>query len=140
MLLLWLSIVCMIPFDLSRFDDSQGQDDDSKGMMNRILRLTAPYLYVNDKCQDAAAYLLAKFVSRADVCKKVLPKFYENLLETTFVAKSILCTERVLSRSLMSFYVSCVFREPRGFQAFGHFQMHRGHFEVRQTGRPFELR
>ncbi len=103
MLLLWLSIVCMIPFDLSRFDSQT--NDKNKEIMNRIMNLITPYLHANDKCQDAAAYLLAKFVSRVDVCTKILPKFYETLLETSLAAKSILYILFIDCRALIKPYI-----------------------------------
>ena len=42
MLLLWLSIVCMIPFDLQRFDDNtdvEQQKDGQSTILNRFLRI-----------------------------------------------------------------------------------------------------
>ncbi len=87
MLLLWLSIVCMVPFDLSRFDSNEISDKSQK-IMNRLLKLCTPYLFVSDKSQDAAAYVLAKFMSRLDVGRTIFPEFYEQLLGFVSEAKS----------------------------------------------------
>ncbi|RMZ99376.1 tubulin-specific chaperone D [Brachionus plicatilis] len=40
-----------------------------------------PYLFVSDKCQDACALLLSKFMSRQDLQKKVLPEFFDQIFE-----------------------------------------------------------
>jgi hypothetical protein len=87
MLLIWLSIVCIISFDLSRFDSNNINDQNQK-IMNRLLNISTQYLFVNDKSQDAAAYVLAKFMSRLDVSKTILPEFYEQLLNYISEAKS----------------------------------------------------
>jgi len=105
MLLVWLSIVCMVPFDLHRFDGL----NQNKSIMDRLLTITVvnriylilflfclflfsfrfifkPYLFSSDKCQDACAFVLAKFMSRADLRDTVLPDFFQQLftyLQTT---------------------------------------------------------
>ena len=57
-LLLWLSIIVMIPFDLSRLDGSAGPTQHRT--ISRLLDLAQLYLAVTDKSQDAAALLCAK--------------------------------------------------------------------------------
>ena len=37
MLLLWLSIICMIPFDMSRFDSNVGLESGKKPIIERVL-------------------------------------------------------------------------------------------------------
>lgn len=62
-LLLWLSILVMVPFDLCRMDGHQGTtptDMQGHKMVDRIFDLAKIYVGVNDKCRDAAALLLAK--------------------------------------------------------------------------------
>ncbi|GAB1602849.1 tubulin-specific chaperone D-like [Argonauta hians] len=83
MLLVWLSIACMIPFDLSRLDAKAG---DNKGVMEQIYSLSKFYICTLDKCQDAAIYLLAKFMTRDDVIKKYLSSYLQwacNHLESS---------------------------------------------------------
>lgn len=57
-LLLWLSIIVMIPFDLSRLDGSIGPTQHHT--ISRVLELARLYLTVTDKSQDAASLLCAK--------------------------------------------------------------------------------
>ncbi|KAF7283125.1 hypothetical protein GWI33_001275 [Rhynchophorus ferrugineus] len=74
-LLLWLSIIVMIPFHLSRFD---GFDDntDKKTIMDRVLTIIKTYAVVPDKCRDAAAFLSYKFITRNDVKEIHLKEFF----------------------------------------------------------------
>ncbi|KAL8610272.1 hypothetical protein ACOMHN_062004 [Nucella lapillus] len=77
MLLLWLSMVCMIPFDLHRLDSNLPQGDGGickQPIMERILTVCQVYLTVNDKCRDAASYVLSHFLTRPDVKKEFLPQ------------------------------------------------------------------
>ncbi|KAL8610270.1 hypothetical protein ACOMHN_062002 [Nucella lapillus] len=88
MLLLWLSMVCMIPFDLHRLDSNLPQGDGGickqpimeriltvcQPVMERILTICQVYLTVNDKCRDAASYVLSHFLTRPDVKKEFLPQ------------------------------------------------------------------
>ena len=67
-LLLWLSIISMIPFDLTRMDgalvgvDGVSVDGDisQQRTIDRIVDIAKMYLHVTDKSRDAAAMLLAK--------------------------------------------------------------------------------
>lgn len=47
-----------------------------------------PYLSCGDAAQDASAYLLAKFMSRQDVRDAVLPRFFQQLLDSIGDAKT----------------------------------------------------
>lgn len=63
MLLLWLSILVMIPFDLCRMDGGQGttsSNEQGHKTVDRIFDVAKVYIGVKDKCRDAAALLLAK--------------------------------------------------------------------------------
>ncbi|CAH1795099.1 unnamed protein product, partial [Owenia fusiformis] len=84
MLLLWLSIVCMIPFDMNRLDSNIEQQSGQKRapIMDRILEAGKKYLCVFDKSQDAAAYLVSRFLTRPDVKEKRLPDFLDWALVT----------------------------------------------------------
>lgn len=59
MLLLWLSIIVLIPFDLSRMDATPTGHAHSS-TMDRIMDIGCIYLSSSDKSQDAAAYVCAK--------------------------------------------------------------------------------
>ncbi|XP_028395379.1 tubulin-specific chaperone D-like [Dendronephthya gigantea] len=74
-LLLWLSIVCMVPFDMSRFDGNIAETSEQKPITQRIIDLAKVYLNVVDKCRDAAALVIAKFVTRPDVKTQHLPDY-----------------------------------------------------------------
>ncbi|XP_046893536.1 tubulin-specific chaperone D [Hypomesus transpacificus] len=84
MLLLWLSMTCLIPFDLCRLD---GHLDPESGqarepIMDRILAITESYLTVSDKSRDAASVLVSKFVTRPDVKLRRLGDFLDWSLTT----------------------------------------------------------
>ncbi|PFX29522.1 tubulin-specific chaperone D-like isoform X1 [Stylophora pistillata] len=80
-LLLWLSIVCMIPFDMARFDGLRKASDETqercKPVVERILETAKMYLSVPDKSRDAAALVISKFVTRPDVKKEKLAEFLD---------------------------------------------------------------
>ncbi|KAI5607304.1 tubulin-specific chaperone D [Silurus asotus] len=79
MLLLWLSMTCLIPFDLSRLDGLQSSDPEQnrEPIMDRILSVAMSYLQVSDKSRDAASVLVSKFVTRPDVKRKRLGDFLD---------------------------------------------------------------
>ncbi|XP_067672679.1 tubulin-specific chaperone D-like [Haliotis asinina] len=87
-LLLWLSMVCMIPFDMVRLDGSLGTEggEKKKPVMDRIIEVGKTYLSVSGKSRDAAAFLLSRFMTRPDVVKQKLPEFLDwcvQILHTT---------------------------------------------------------
>ncbi|KAM7536516.1 hypothetical protein Aperf_G00000083754 [Anoplocephala perfoliata] len=65
-LLLWLSIVVMVPFALERLEKP-----DKPPLVERIISEAQRHVVLGDITQVAAAHLLAKFISRPDVhsCK-----------------------------------------------------------------------
>lgn len=79
MLFLWLSIVAMIPFDMSRLDSHVNVEgrNEKKPTMDRILDVGKDYLDVVDKSRDAAAYMLSRFLTRPDVKRERLSQFIE---------------------------------------------------------------
>jgi hypothetical protein len=79
-LLLWLSILVLIPFHLSRFD-SKG--DGKETLMDRVLQQIKLNLSLSDKCQDAAAFLSAKFLTRPEIVIKYLPEYLDWALQIT---------------------------------------------------------
>ncbi|XP_076373668.1 LOW QUALITY PROTEIN: tubulin-specific chaperone D-like [Tachypleus tridentatus] len=67
-LLLWLSIIVMIPFHMGRLDsNNKFNEGQKKPIMERISDVIKLYLSVGDKVQDAAAFLAARFITRPDV-------------------------------------------------------------------------
>ncbi|XP_043956093.1 tubulin-specific chaperone D [Gambusia affinis] len=79
MLLLWLSMTCLIPFDLSRLDghlESQGVRI-KEPVMERILTVAKTYLLAMGSPRDAAPVLVSKFMTRPDVKQKHLGGFLD---------------------------------------------------------------
>lgn len=83
-LLLWLSMTCLIPFDLSRLDGhlSTVPGTNREPTMDRILEVAKSFLKVSDKSRDAASVLVSKFVTRPDVKQKRLGDFLDWCLTT----------------------------------------------------------
>lgn len=84
MLLLWLSMTCLIPFDLCRLDGNLESESGQarEPIMDRILAVAKSYLMVSDKSRDAASVLVSKFVTRPDVKLKRLGDFLDWSLMT----------------------------------------------------------
>ncbi|XP_013165027.1 PREDICTED: tubulin-specific chaperone D [Papilio xuthus] len=81
-LLLWLSIVVIIPFHMSRLDgfapDQPGTAESSKKLtvMERIFNMCKLYACSKDSCAEASAYLASKFLTRSDVKEIYLGAFF----------------------------------------------------------------
>lgn len=71
-LLLWLSIIAMIPFDIARFDSGAKEP-----LAGRLVGLTRRYLASRDKCRDAAAALASTLLTRPDTRLALLPAFLD---------------------------------------------------------------
>ncbi|KAM3846756.1 tubulin-specific chaperone D isoform 2-T2 [Vipera latastei] len=84
MLLLWLSVTCLIPFDLVRLDGNIASIEGCPRVstMDRILAVAKSYLVVSDKSRDAAAVLVSKFITRLDVRQKRMADFLDWTLST----------------------------------------------------------
>ncbi|CAH0559200.1 unnamed protein product [Brassicogethes aeneus] len=81
-LLLWLSIIVMIPFHMSRFDGFTEQEKESETtVMTRVLNIIKQYAVVSDKCRDAAAFLSYRFITRSDVKEIHLSSFFDWAIE-----------------------------------------------------------
>lgn len=101
--LLWLSLVSMIPFDLIKFDkepSNVSEKSSSLSTMARIERIGKHYLDSSGKERDAATVMLAKLYQRRDVREEQLQDFLRwsrsSLLPPssppTFLATGILQT------------------------------------------------
>ncbi|XP_053149234.1 tubulin-specific chaperone D [Hemicordylus capensis] len=84
MLLLWLSVTCLIPFDLAKLDGNISSPEGCTRVpiMDRILMVAKSYLVVSDKARDAAAVLVSKFITRPDVKQKRMADFLDWTLST----------------------------------------------------------
>jgi len=93
-LLLWLSIIVLIPFDMARFDGG-----DKAPLVDRILSSCKRYLSSRDKCRDAAARLVSAFLTRPDTRDTLLPSFLDWCLQK-FCSKD--CPEADVSGALVA--------------------------------------
>ncbi|XP_035158150.3 tubulin-specific chaperone D isoform X2 [Callithrix jacchus] len=90
MLLLWLSVTCLIPFDFSRLDGNLVTQPGQTRMsiMDRILQIAESYLVVGDKARDGAAVLVSRFITRPDVKHSKMAGFLDwslcNLSRSSF--------------------------------------------------------
>nr|XP_033817099.1 tubulin-specific chaperone D isoform X1 [Geotrypetes seraphini] len=101
MLLLWLSMTCLIPFDLARFDGNMaGAGSTRMSVMDHILEIAKTYLLVSDKAQDGAPVLVSKFITRPDVAQKRMANFLDWTL-TTLSASNFQTMEGVIIMSGM---------------------------------------
>lgn len=80
-LLLWLSLICTLPFDLSRFDQLKTLQAQNIPAREYIERVGWSYLRFPGKEREASALVLAKLLSREDVFHAHLPPFTEKCLE-----------------------------------------------------------
>jgi hypothetical protein len=79
MTILWLSLLCIVPFDL-KIVDSQALGEERSEFVDRMIATVKTYLSVASREREAAAYILAKLVTRPDTVKTHLPKFMEECL------------------------------------------------------------
>ena len=93
-LLMWLSMIVLIPFDMARFDGG-----DKPPLVDRILSCCKRYLVTRDKCQDAAAKLVSAFLTRPDTRDSLLPSFLDWCLQRFSDQE---CSEPDLTGSLMA--------------------------------------
>ena len=79
MLLLWLSMICLIPFDMVLFDDPEKVEiNETKSVIWRVLEIGKFYLMdSSNACQVAASLMLSKFVTRPDINKENMLPFVE---------------------------------------------------------------
>uniref|UniRef100_A0AAG5D4A2 Tubulin-specific chaperone D n=2 Tax=Anopheles atroparvus TaxID=41427 RepID=A0AAG5D4A2_ANOAO len=72
--ILWLSLLVLNPFDLSRLDTS---DEGCPTTMERIDSICKMNCLKDDSCTPVAAFLVARFLIRNDVKKVCLEKFFD---------------------------------------------------------------
>jgi tubulin-specific chaperone D len=68
MLLLWLSIIVLVPFDLQTID-SKKEGDSYEILVKRIINICKEQLDKPGKIKDYSAVLLSKLLTRPDVIK-----------------------------------------------------------------------
>ncbi|CAO3632731.1 unnamed protein product [Cunninghamella blakesleeana] len=72
---IWLSLICMIPFDLKKIDS--GNDSTSNGLINKLLDLCKLYIKSTGKERDGASLLVARLLSRRDLYDEYLIPYIE---------------------------------------------------------------
>lgn len=65
LLLIWLSQVVLVPFDIETIDSKKSQEI----LVKRIINICREQLYQAGKTRDASAFLLARLLNRPDVIK-----------------------------------------------------------------------
>lgn len=81
MILLWLSVIILMPFDLSTIDSNyiqitNDQGEKVNGMIETLLETSKFYLKSSTKMREAAAYFLSKLFTRPDIQKMDLITSY----------------------------------------------------------------
>ncbi|KAI5644463.1 tubulin-specific chaperone D [Phthorimaea operculella] len=84
-LLLWLSIVVIIPFHMSRLDGfapelpgpSVAGTSKKVTVMERIFNICKTYAMCKDTCAEASAFLASKFLTRSDVKELYMAPFFD---------------------------------------------------------------
>ncbi|KAF8985418.1 hypothetical protein BGZ46_004276, partial [Entomortierella lignicola] len=76
-LLVWLSLMCMIPFDLKSIDSQVSKDSERIPLVDQMVETAKIYLDRAGKDRDAASLFLARLLTRKDTCILYLPEFIE---------------------------------------------------------------
>ena len=88
MLVLWLSIIVLVPFDLQSID-SKKAGDSYEMLVKRIINICKEHINNSGKLRDYSAVLLSKLLTRPDVIKQgVTDEFLKEM-----VAQYVLCKE-----------------------------------------------
>ena len=75
--LLWMSILVLNPFHMSRLDAMSEGCQSSKSKMERIYQICKNNCRGNDSCSTVAAYLSAKFLIRTEIKEIYLASFFD---------------------------------------------------------------
>ncbi|KAG0005138.1 hypothetical protein BGZ65_011884 [Modicella reniformis] len=75
MLLVWLSLMCMIPFDLRSIDSQASKASDRIPLVDQMLDAGKSYLDRAGKDRDASSLFLARLLTRKDTCGLYLSEF-----------------------------------------------------------------
>lgn len=86
-LLLWLSILVLNPFQMSRLDSfaADAADDERQTKAERIFRICMANVNNNDTSATVAAFLTAKYLVRIDIKDVYLPRFFNWIIEANAV-------------------------------------------------------
>ncbi|KAI1315977.1 hypothetical protein EDD11_010559 [Mortierella claussenii] len=76
-LLIWLSLMCMIPFDLKSIDSQASNTSERIPLVDQMIETTKSFLDKAGKDREAAALFLARLLTRKDTNELYLPEFVE---------------------------------------------------------------
>ncbi|KAI9293377.1 hypothetical protein K502DRAFT_366757 [Neoconidiobolus thromboides FSU 785] len=76
-LLLWLSLIFMMPFDLKKLDSGYSKQLGYESLIDHVIFICKGLLSVNGKCMESGSRLLAQLVIRQDCITHYLPEFLE---------------------------------------------------------------
>ncbi|GAN10993.1 tubulin-specific chaperone D-like [Mucor ambiguus] len=104
---IWLSLICMIPFDLKKIDSDQSH----QSLIVNMLDLCKKYLRSTGKERDGASLLIARLLSRQDLCDEHMLPFIEwakqrlsmdaDVFETTGILQSLCITYQLAPRKVL---------------------------------------
>ncbi|KAI8636410.1 tubulin folding cofactor D C terminal-domain-containing protein [Parasitella parasitica] len=104
---IWLSLICMIPFDLKKIDS----DRSHQSLILNMLDLCKKYLCSTGKERDGASLLIARLLARQDLCDEHMVPFVEwakqrlsgeaDVFETTGILQSLCITYQLAPRKVL---------------------------------------
>ncbi|KAF9275663.1 hypothetical protein BGZ68_010600 [Mortierella alpina] len=77
MLLIWLSLMCMIPFDLRSIDSQATETSGRIPLVDQMMDCAKLYLDCAGRDRDGASLFLARLLTRRDTCTFYLPEFVD---------------------------------------------------------------
>ncbi|KAJ1650656.1 hypothetical protein IWQ61_008600, partial [Dispira simplex] len=95
-LLLWLSLLCMVPFDLASIDSGYGTHEYRMTLPELMLSLGKQYLSSTTRVGDGAALFLSQLVTRQDCADRYLVPYVRwacdqiRILDDVFLTNGIL--------------------------------------------------
>lgn len=86
-LLLWLSMLILNPFEMSRLDivsnalQTNNPNQNTTTIMERMFTLCQKNTNKNDTCAQVASFLTSRYLIRIDIKDKFLPRFFDWIIE-----------------------------------------------------------
>lgn len=81
-LILWLSIIVLVPFDIDTIDSKKKGDIDI--LVKRIINICKNHISNSGKIREATAVLLSKLMTRPDVLKSGETDYFLNYLAVEY--------------------------------------------------------
>ncbi|CAG8754985.1 3398_t:CDS:10 [Cetraspora pellucida] len=74
-LLIWLSLICMVPFDLKTVDSLAAAEENKFPLVDHMIELSKFYLKATGKERDGAAVFLSRLLTRRDIAELYLANY-----------------------------------------------------------------